>query len=1710
MKENKKGITLVALVITIVIILIIAGISVAILTGEDGLIEKVEESAEETEYAKIVEELDLVWQDTLVEKVKNNFSNEEVANYLEKELQKEDEDATVKYVEENNKYEIHYKGNEFEKDATNSSSNENENNQKIEIIKDPDNISIIEGSSATFRVIAKGEGALTYQWYKNMSNSTSGGTKIEGATGSSYTTPVATTRDNGTYYYCIVTQKYGNDTYNATSNTALLTVVSKLSITKNPMAVSVIAGKTSVSFTVAASGTGNLNYQWYYATSSTGGGNIISGATQPTYTISASNVTNDLNGRYYYCVVTQTYSGQTANVTSNKALLTVVAPVTITTQPSNVTVVTGNMATFKVVANGIGTLTYQWYKNTSNSNSGGSAISGATSSTYTKITETTDDGKYYYCVVTQKYGNMTTTVSSNAVLLTLVENVKIITQPKSQNKIEGNSVTFSVTATGGETLSYQWYTNTTNSNTGGSAILGATSNSYTKITEITDNGKYYYCVVTQTYNGQTLTATSNAVLLTVVSKVSIIEQPTAVSIVAGKTSVNFNVTASGIGDLSYQWYYTTSITGTGIPISEATSNTYTISASSTTTSLNGRYYYCVVTQSYNGQTATTTSNKALLTVISPVSITTQPSSVSTYVGGASATFEIIATGNGNLKYQWYKNTTNSNSGGMLISGATESTYTIPTASITTSLNNTYYYCVVTQTYGSPTSATVIATSTVAKLTVNSTDISASPSNVIAYVGGENKTVTISGINAGTLSIVDYPDNTYATASLNGTTLTIIPKAEGITSVTIKEANGNNTITISITVKETSISTNTTSVTAYSRGENKTVTISGINAGTLSIVDYPDSTYATASLNGSTLAITPKSAGTTSVTIKEANGNKTVVISINIIETPTLSITGEHMKNYVESNTNFTAIPGGTYSSVTYQWYYNTNNTAGSGTIGGTSNTYSFSISTAGTYYISCKATYTYDSAAITITSTTKSIITVAAPTISISPTSGTIVAGSSINLTAKVLGTYDSISYQWYYNTSNAAGSGIVGGTSSEYTFKTNVDGTYYLSCEIVCTYGGTKTIISRTVKIIVQPAYYSITSGTITIYYNTLATACAGATTGQTIKVLKNVSDNSTVTIGKNIYLNLQTYTITRTATITVNSGYTLYLQGTGKITNSSTDTITNNGTLNISTSVTVENTHTSIYVADTVGAINNTGTITISNGTISGRRLGIYNSFGTINMSGGTVITTDTTQGYAVQSAGPFNTNSKKSTLNITGGKIIGGLYGIYNSGSVSYVTIGSSTTPLDKTTPYVSGGKYGIYNLGVWNFYNGILKGTTLPYNANPKEIRVNSIIKQSQEGDYEVAYLNETLIPGTRYDEDTDIVLNGEKITMPGGATVSGIPGEYEDLDNGIVIYIIPKGEIPDWTSDEDLDGILDVQEKYDQFVWVPVRNAILDLSGNAIVLSSDEKIKAEVQKEIDAGRYPMAIKKDATNYIGVLYGYEEATDIDGNKYVKIKPDTSWTPISLTGSAREPDIVLDYDNNTQYLNQINGILNTKYSNSTSFKDNLQADFNNMVTRVASKGGFWVGRYETSQMSDSTTTTYAKENEIKVGVKRGTTEGINNVTWHRMYAQEKIYKKLVLTESEKIASSMIWGSQWNQIMIWMKQIKNEAKDSFYIVNSLTMGNLHTDDDIDLNLAPTGNSEKYKVKNVFDLAGNVQDWTLECTSTGYRIERGGSYNMR
>ncbi|HYL62883.1 MAG TPA: choice-of-anchor D domain-containing protein [Candidatus Methylomirabilis sp.] len=295
-----------------------------------------------------------------------------------------------------------------------------------------------------------------------------------------------------TYYYQVRSTDSKNDHANSGGHsfkTADPAVVAP-TITTPPTSQTVIAGQAAT-FTVVASGTAPLSYQWQK------NGANIAGATAASYTTPATTAGD--SGSTFNVVV----ANSVGSVTSVTASLTVsAAPVapTITTQPANQTVIAGQTATFTVVASGTAPLSYQWQKN-------GANIAGATAASYTTPAATTTDNGSIFGVIVK---NGTGSVTSNAVTLTVSAAPvapTITTQPASQTVTAGQTATFTVVANGTAPLSYQWQKDGTN-------IAGATAASYTTpATATTDSGSTFDVVVTNSVSSvtsATATLTVNA------------------------------------------------------------------------------------------------------------------------------------------------------------------------------------------------------------------------------------------------------------------------------------------------------------------------------------------------------------------------------------------------------------------------------------------------------------------------------------------------------------------------------------------------------------------------------------------------------------------------------------------------------------------------------------------------------------------------------------------------------------------------------------------------------------------------------------------------------------------------------------------------------------------------------------------------------------------------------------------------------------------------------------------------------------------------------------------------------------------------------------------------------------------------------------------------------------------------------------------------
>ena len=258
------------------------------------------------------------------------------------------------------------------------------------------------GTTATFTVTTSGTEPLSYQWLQNQAPLANGG-RISGATASTLAISNLQLADAGNYTV-VVTNAVGA----ATSAVAVLTVVVPPTITTQPLSQTANQG-TSVTFTVAASGTAPFSYQWRLNSVS------ISGATASSYT--RANV--QLTDAGSYSVVVSNLAG---SATSSNAILTVTIPPTppsITGQPQNQTISQGGSATFTVAANGTPPLYYQWSLY-------GTNLPGATGSSYTRANAQPADAGPYSVVVSNTLGTAT---SSNALLTVIVPGSCVLPPP---------------------------------------------------------------------------------------------------------------------------------------------------------------------------------------------------------------------------------------------------------------------------------------------------------------------------------------------------------------------------------------------------------------------------------------------------------------------------------------------------------------------------------------------------------------------------------------------------------------------------------------------------------------------------------------------------------------------------------------------------------------------------------------------------------------------------------------------------------------------------------------------------------------------------------------------------------------------------------------------------------------------------------------------------------------------------------------------------------------------------------------------------------------------------------------------------------------------------------------------------------------------------------------------------------------------------------
>ena len=317
-------------------------------------------------------------------------------------------------------------------------------------------------------------------------------------------------------------------------------------------------------------------------------------------------------------------------------------------------------------------------------------------------------------------------------------------------------------------------------------------------------------------------------------------------------------------------------------------------------------------------------------------------------------------------------------------------------------------------------------------------------------------------------------------------------------------------------------------------------------------------------------------------------------------------------------------------------------------------------------------------------------------------------------------------------------------------------------------------------------------------------------------------------------------------------------------------------------------------------------------------------------------------------------------------------------------------------------------------------------------------------------------------------------SGDKVPVPNGYVGSKVTGENE-INTGYVIYE-GEEEVNDTNKDE-------AQKSRNQYVWIPVP----DISKFYGTDSNGKKW-------------------------GKIYNFTSGTnsnplfdEITGTYPLDWSESNGIMRINGKTSCREPDVVPKsgstvYDGDSRLKTLGLGARTTQ-----EFLSQVESEFNRMLASVEKYGGFYIGRYETGNLS--------KETAV---VKKGNTD-INYQTWYNMYKKCKTLKG----KNTNVETGIAWGNQFDRTLAWLVETGNKTKQeitddstswgnyynaTFEYINS--SGNTATKNKDSSTRIPTGSAEYTKANNIYDLSGNVWDWTMEAYYTDVRFLRGGYYS--
>jgi hypothetical protein len=543
----------------------------------------------------------------------------------------------------------------------------------IAINSQPVNTTQNLGGVATFSVSASGT-SLVYRWRKNGVNMSDVG-NVTGSASANLTLSNVQASDVASYSVFIT-----NSSAFVTSSSATLTVNDPY-ISTQPASANVNA-TGNANFSVTASGTGSLSYQWkkgvtVLSNGTQPSGAVVTGATTSSVTLSGVQQSDAAN---YSVVVT----GAGGTVSSSAASLTVTDIAPVFSSPAADTTATlnaGSQIILSAAATGTTPLTYQWKKGASNLSNGafanGATISGAATANLTLTGVLASDAGVYTC---DAHNSVNDTLSHSTTIN--VFDPIITVQPTNVTaECNSDSPCLSVTAVGSTNLTYQWYS----PNPSGTPIANATNATLCFNNISFASAGSYSVVVSNVYGGSITSSVATVTVTDTILPAVIVTGGTTLNLCKGDPYVEAGATATDNCDGPL----TPSISGT---VDTNTVGLYTITYTASDSHVNTANAFRVV-------------NVHVCNAPDP-SITSQPANQTVVVGQTGVMMNVAVSGTassdprlagtGGFHFQWYFIGTTKTFPGVKMTGKTTATLSLSKIALT---NAGTYYCYVTNALG---------------------------------------------------------------------------------------------------------------------------------------------------------------------------------------------------------------------------------------------------------------------------------------------------------------------------------------------------------------------------------------------------------------------------------------------------------------------------------------------------------------------------------------------------------------------------------------------------------------------------------------------------------------------------------------------------------------------------------------------------------------------------------------------------------------------------------------------------------------------------------------------------------------------------------------------------------------------------------------------------------------------------------------------------